>query len=183
MLDFNIISYCTRGAYEKEAQKLLQSLTKLKISLDLRVIDSLGSWQKNCLYKAIFIKGMLRAMHKPIFYVDADAIFHRAPDLCEIMGADFAVHYFRGTQLASGTLFFNNTTPAFNLLDAWIKHNARYPQAMDQENLQYVLEKSNDPNLKVYLLPAEYCKIFDMSPEVDNPIIEHFQASRRLRRE
>lgn len=179
----NIISYCTRGAYEQEAQRLVQSCRKLGLSLHLQVMDSLGSWQKNCLYKPFFIKGMLQALNKPVLYVDADAVFHRMPDLSEIICADFGVHYFRNIQLASGTLFFNNNDRAFRLLDLWIEQNRLYPQTLDQENLQAVVEKTVDLDLKVYLLPPEYCKIFDLSSDVKDPIIEHFQASRRFRHE
>lgn len=177
-----IISYCTKGPYEKEAEKLRESLDKLKLPYHIQIIDSLGSWQKNCLYKPIFIKQMLAEHKKPVLYLDADAVVRRIPLWEEFNNVDFAVHYFRGEQLASGTLFFNNTLAALNLLDAWIEQNKIKPQELDQANLQETVERPGWKNrIKIRYLPAEYCKIFDLTKNVDNPIIEHFQSSRRLK--
>jgi len=181
-MNFITVAYCTKGAYEAEVQKLRESMEKLKLPHQIRVIYSMGTWQKNCLYKPIFIKEMLQKYSKPVLYVDADAVFHKSPELFNTLSADFAVHYFRNAQLASGTLFFNNSVAAFNLLDAWIERNRNYPKDRDQDNLQRVLEKPGWKNrLRIHYLSAEYCKIFDLAPEVKDPVIEHFQASRRLR--
>jgi len=181
-MNFVTVAYCTKGGYEEEAKKLRGSLEKLGMSHQVRVIHSMGSWQKNCLYKPLFIKEMLQKYGKPVLYVDADAIFYKIPELIDTLTADFAVHYFRNAQLASGTLYFKNSVPALNLLDAWIERNRNYPKDRDQDNLQRVLEKPGWKNrIRIHYLPAEYCKIFDLAPEVKDPVIEHFQASRRLR--
>jgi hypothetical protein len=183
-MSFVTVAYCTKGGYEEEANKLRASLEKLNIQHQVRVIYSLGSWQKNCLYKPLFIREMLQKYKKPVLYVDADAVIHKPPALLDTLNADFAVHYFRNLQLASGTLYFNNSVPAINLLDAWIERNRNYPNDADQDNLQHVLEKPGWKNrIKIHYLPAEYCKIFDLMPGVNDPVIEHFQASRRLRAE
>ena len=183
-MNFITVAYCTKGGYEEEANKLRASLEKIGLPNQVRVIHSMGSWQKNCLYKPLFIKEMLQKYGKPVLYVDADAVFHRMPELFETLNADFAVHYFRNAQLASGTLYFKNSIPAFNLLDAWIERNRNYSKDRDQDNLQRVLEKPGWKNrIRIHYLPAEYCKIFDLAPEVKDPVIEHFQASRRLRAE
>jgi hypothetical protein len=183
-MKFVTVAYCTRGGYEAEASRLRESMELLNMPHQVRVIESLGTWQKNCLYKAVFIREMLEKYKKPVLYVDADAVFHKIPVLIETLEADFAVHYFRNAQLASGTLFFNYTAPALNLLDAWIDKNRHNPKDRDQDNLQRVLEKPGWTNrIRIHYLPAEYCKICDLHPEVQDPVIEHFQASRKLRQE
>jgi hypothetical protein len=181
-MKFITISYCTKGAYEALSLRLKESLEKLNIEHELKVIDTLGSWQKNCMYKAIFIKEMISKYSKPILFVDADAIFYRYPSLIETLDVDFAVHYFKDRQLASGTLYFNNSSPALDLLEAWISYNNEHPNEWDQSNLQNVVETLGwKYKLKMSYLPPEYCKIFDLTKDVQNPIIEHYQASRRLK--
>lgn len=179
---FITISYCTKGAYEELSRRLKESLEKLHLSYNIKVIDTLGSWQKNCIYKATFIKEMLQKYGRPVLFVDADAIFHRYPSLIEKLEVDFAVHYFKNRQLASGTLFFNNTVPALNLVEAWISYNNEHLTEWDQSNLQNVVDTLGWKNkVKMSYLPVEYCKIFDLTKDVQSPVIEHFQASRRLK--
>ena len=59
---------------------------------------------------------------------------------------------------------------------------------MEQWNLDTVINKmkEEDPNFTYKNLPPEYTMIFDsmrgMYPDI-NPVIEHFQASRRFRKD
>ncbi len=182
-----IAAYCTRGAYEEEARKLKASLDKLKLFYIIKPIDSLGSWQQNCLYKPTFIKETMAKFDLPVLYVDADAVFYKFPELIyNLEHADAAIHYFNNIQLASGTLFFNNTPGAKDLIDAWIERNKRHSHELEQQNLQDVIENGDwriQHKVTIFNLPAEYCKIFDLTQGVVEPVIEHFQASRRLRNE
>lgn len=179
-MKFITTSYCTKGAYEALSLKLRESIEKLNLEHEIKVVDNLGSWQKNCLYKAVFIKEMLTKYSKPVLFVDADAIFHRYPDLIETLDVDFAVHYFKNRQLASGTLYFSPA--ALGLVEAWIDYNNAHPNEWDQSNLQNVVDTLGWKNkVRMSLLPAEYCKIFDLTKDVQNPVIEHFQASRSLK--
>ena len=182
MNNFIIIAYCTPGPYAEEARNLKASLDRQRLFYEIKAIDSLGNWQKNCLYKPYFIQEMLRKFDMPVLYVDADAIFHRFPQLIYELECDFAAHYFKGTQLASGTLYFKNSIPSFNLISYWKDNCKLFPQDPDQLNLQRAVEKPEWQNrINVTYLPPEYCKIFDLTPDCNEPVIEHFQASRRLR--
>lgn len=183
-MKFKIIAYATLGGYEQESRRLKAALDWLKMSYHIKIMSSLGSWQKNCLHKPVFIQEMLKRYQQPVLYLDVDAMIYHYPALIDSLDADFAVHYFRGKQLASGTLFFNYTPAAFRLLNLWILQNAAFQKESDQNNLQHVLEKyfqSGDDWLKTVNLPEEYCKIFDLAERVKEPVIEHFPASRRLR--
>lgn len=182
MKNFVIVSFCTHGSYEEESKRLKESLCRLGLFYEIKVIESLGSWNKNCNYKPFFIKEMILKHRLPVLYVDADAVFHKFPELISKIDADFGVHYFNNIQLAGGTLYFNKTAAALTLLDNWIEKNRLNPKALDQQNLQEIIEMPCWRNrLKIFYLPVEYYKVFDLSKNVKDPVIEHFQASRRLR--
>lgn len=186
-MNFRIVSYYTRDTrYELEAKKLMESLEKLGLPFEVEVIDSLGSWQKNTQYKAVFIRKMMDKHDEDIVFLDADCVVRKHPELFETIAEkgeiDFAVHYFMGKQLASGTMYFANCPIVAALVDSWIEANEQNPNAFDQKTLQDLL-KSGWDNLRVLVLPPEYCKIFDLMADVKDPVIEHFQASRRCKEE
>lgn len=185
-MKFVIVSYYTKGTgYETEARRLRASLKALGPGLelfDIRGIENLGNWMKNTHRKASIIKEAMDHYQLPILFIDADAVVHKYPDIFDIIQEDIAVHYYMDRQLASGTVFFNNTTAAKELINAWIERNNSQPQNLEQDNLQNVVESfETQKKITIYRLPAEYCKIFDLMDEISDPVIEHFQASRRLR--
>ena len=52
----------------------------------------------------------------------------------------------------------------------------------DQKVLQYIIDQSEDLHLNIIRLPPTYCQIFDLMQDEGNPVIEQFQASRRLKK-
>lgn len=181
-----IVSYYTKGTgYETEARRLRASLKALGPGLelyDIRGIDNLGNWMKNTHRKASIIKEAMDRYQLPVLFIDADAVVHKYPDLFDIIQEDIAVHYHAGHQLNSAVIFFNKTINAENLLNAWIERNRKQPQTLEQQNLQDLIESHPwNTEISIYKLPPEYAKIFDLMPEVQDPVIELFQASRRLR--
>ncbi|MEI8350069.1 MAG: methyltransferase domain-containing protein [Candidatus Omnitrophota bacterium] len=183
MNKFIVVSYYTKNtSYQNSVERLRQSLDKLNINYHIQPIDNLGSWDKNTHYKASFILEMLdKYPDKNIVFIDADAIVHSYPDLFDVLDVDFAVHYFRGRQLASGTLFFKNNTISRELLKAWIERNNQDKTNLDQQNLQNIIEEVWKYKITIFDLPPEYCTIFDMRERIPRPIIEHFQLSREGR--
>jgi hypothetical protein len=172
--------YTVNTGYEKEVQNLLASMQGLDLSYEVWGIESLGSWQKNTQIKANFIKMMLLKYKQPVAYIDADNIFHRYPELYNIIGADFAAHYFKGTELASGVCFFNYTEATLRLVDEWIEENKNNSETWDQRTLQKIYEANIE--IIFFPLPVSYA-YFDLQEPMDNPVIEGFQASRRLKKE
>ena len=96
----------------------------------------------------------------------------------DVLDCDFACHYKNNHELLSGTLFFS--PKAVPLVDAWIEENKRTPKVWDQRTLAIVLKDFG--HLKQEVLPPAYCQIFDSMRQHGVPVIEHFQASRRLKR-
>lgn len=174
------ISYYT-DKYKNEAAKLKQSLEALGLNYHIAGIEDQGSWDANTHYKPIFIRQQIQNQ-KAVVWLDADCMVLSMPDLFFKLDCDIAFHRFKGKELLSGTVFFKNTAKTAELLNKWIDINKENPETFDQKNLDQALKSMTD--ISILELPPQYCFIFDLSkdyyPRV-NPIIEHYQASRKFR--
>lgn len=173
-------SFFSGPGYDVEARELVKTLDAFGLAHDVRELPDAGGWELNCGRKASYLLQM-RADHpgEPLVWVDADARIRRLPTLFEHLDCDFAAHWKDGTELLSGTMYFGPNDAARDLLEAWRDECAANPSEWDQKCLQRLVDGSR--RWRVSTLPAEYTAIFDagMSSE---PVIEHMQASRRLRR-
>ncbi len=179
---FVIVSFFTqRTPYELEVNKLKASLKKFGLPSWISGVPNLGSWEKNCQYKAVYIRKAMDKFEEDIVWVDADAVFQKTPVLFDELTCDIAYHYldFR-KELLSGTLYIKNNDKMRETVDRWIALN-KTNNEWDQKNLQHVVE--NDKSLDRYILPEAYCKIDRHRVQQEkNPVITHYQASRRFRR-
>jgi len=163
---------------------------------------SRGSWVHNCTMKAEVI---LDALNEGggVVWTDADARFKAFPKLFqELENYDFGCYWIpdvwnqprniqlrpwgldRGNEaLAGGTLFFNNTQIAKDLITDWRIESEANPTRWEQQSLQKVWDKYDRKGLKTFNFPQGYCRVFDapwFEPQ-NEVVIEHTQASRRLR--
>ena len=189
-----IVSYYTINTpYEHEAAKLRNSLEKLKVPYDIVGVPNLGDWQSNTRFKARFMQDMLRKhKEKSIVWVDSDAVIHSYPDLFDSYSCDVAVRWqdfrWRKNECLSGTIYLANNPQTLELCRRWEGNNiSEGPGAktFEQWNLGKAIEDMrNEGKIKDENLPPEYTMIFDsmrqMYPNII-PVIEHFQASRKLR--
>ncbi|UUZ69976.1 hypothetical protein LP416_12615 [Polaromonas sp. P2-4] len=154
-------------------------------------VPSLGSWARNCAFKAQFIQDTYLRHDRPVLWVDADAVVHDYPRLLSGAEADFAVGKISGWQFASGTVYFNRTPLGQHLLKTWVRYCQQEPEVWDQIHLDRAWEEvtATQP-LFTQWLPQSYVKIFDMPWEprfvvsegaTCRAVIEHFQASRRFK--
>jgi len=147
-------------------------------------IPDRGSWHKNTYYKPYFIRQMLNKYRgRSIVYVDADAKMRMNPVLFNNLKCDFACHFHHPRkELLSGTLYFGNTKGSHYLVKKWIEEDKLHPKThMPQKNLRAVFNREKG-NIKWKALPVEYCMIYDSRFRYEvNPIIEHFQLSRRYK--
>jgi len=173
------ISYYTEP-YRTHAEALRASLDVHGCEHDIELVDSDGSWEKNCAQKPGFIRRM-RKKHKGrrIVWLDADAIVQQKPELLsKLNGADFAAHTLAG-ELLSGTLYFAPTNRATRLVTRWNKEQAATPTEWDQRTLARALVGWKGEHAD---LPSEYCRIFDNRKQKGVvPVIRHMQASRLLK--
>ena len=183
-MSFIVTSFFTENTpYEKEAFQLLQSVLKFKMRFHIKPAPSLGTWEKNCQYKAIYILNALKMFDEDILWVDADAVFNGYPILFDEMEGDIGYHYLEHRrEILSGTLFLKNNAKVKELVEKWIEINSTN-DLWDQKNLQTAIETSD--SLVHNRLPAEYCRIYDNKHQhlTTEPVIVHYQASRRFKRQ
>lgn len=172
---WRVVAYYTRGTpYEKESKTLIASLEYFSIPYTLYSVASQGSWELNCGLKPKVLRQAF--LRHDILYLDVDAVVKREIIFPEIQ--DIGVHFFKGKELLSGTIYLKNNQNVRNLVQEWCDEQDRNPREWDQRNLQNVLKRSK---VKVTDVGPEHVKIFDKMPGVD-PIIQHNQASRRFKR-
>lgn len=176
-----VCCFHTGGAYAAEAERLRASLKKLGLNFRIDEVPSRGSWDENIWITPEYVRDVMRETDGPVLYVDADAEFHAVPVFSD--SYDLQVHYLRrGDELLNGTLWLANNDASRSVVDEWLAEKPR--GGWEQKALQRVLSRRTD--VAVNRLGPEYCFIYDTSralyPGVE-PIIEHHQASRRLKRE
>jgi hypothetical protein len=175
--------------YKSEAEGFMESLVEWAIPFRVDEVESLGSWQENTRMKPSLVRGVLREEERAVLYVDVDARFNGYPSLIggyKALGVDVS-YYHRNegdnfvNESLSGTVFVNNTTKGLRFMDKWVELCDVNPTKWDQVHLDEAVRGSRACFRE--LLP-EYCTIFDSLINRDPgfyPVIEHFQASRRLR--
>lgn len=181
--------YTTDTGYEREVENLVASLDKWKLQYDIEPITSFGNWRENSNYCSVLVQKMLKKYpDDDILKVDADAVFQRFPDLFlqDDFVADVAAHianfHWHPNELLGGTIFFRNTPIVKWLVDFWTYEcMVNSPAKRNPDLLKEILDQKKF-NVIFSELPPEYCKIFDIMKDIENPVIEHFQASRRFKR-
>ena len=188
------ISFYTQGTlYKDYALRLQESMKKHGLQHMILPVKDTGSWSKNSHKKARIILGIMNEATKHVYFpgfvwVDCDAVIHSPPilfnEICEQgfdVGAHFRNWHHAKNELLSGTLYFANNAKARNLIRNWMAFNKSNPGIWEQRNLWRALASTD--NIKLYKLPIEYCCIFDdENRKKIDPVIEHFQASRKARR-
>ena len=190
-----VISFYTENTpYQLEAMSLIASCNELGIEAEIEGLPSEGSWERNCAIKPFYIRKKLMEKKRPVFWVDADAIFKKKPDFSFLKGSDISFREMkrfsqdRRLKYASGSLFLNYTPRTLEFVDKWCDHcqgkidREEKLELADQIALIELIESGQ--LLKICPLPIPYCKVFDLDAlevDVEHIVIEHFQASRRYR--
>ncbi|MCH9612206.1 MAG: hypothetical protein S4CHLAM102_06910 [Chlamydiia bacterium] len=183
---FLLVSYYTKKTYyEKEAQDLIASCEKFGIDYHIEGIDSLGNWNRNCLYKATFILNQLEKAKRPIVWTDADSILCSYPTLFDQFPCDIAarmpetLHPDDPGKVRSGTLYINYTEQAISLVKEWVKMCSESDET-DQICLKKTL-LAHGEGVRFYPLPATYCMIHQQNVDdlpSNDVVFLHTQASR-----
>ena len=191
-----VVSFYTVGTlYQLEVLNLIQSCQGFDIEHQIEGIDSQGSWELNCAQKPFFIQDKLRSLQRPIFWVDADAVFLQKPSFDEYAECDLAVRFMDRFshdprfRLNAAAIYINYTPQALSVVEKWcslcrdiLDKRNRSLEFLDQISLLEVLDKATD--VQVLPLPISYCKVFDLDAaevEPQDVVIEQRQASRRFR--
>jgi len=182
-MSYIIVAYYTENSdYAVEAERLRINLQYFELPHDIVAVPSQGSWQQNTQYKAFFLQEMMQKHYpKNLVYLDVDARVVRYPRIFDTLTGDLGLAYHNRWELLTGTMYLANNDCVQQLIDRWQFSNQMLPAFWDQEVLEWVINQSSDLNLRITKLPLAYCKIFDTIEHVTNPVIEHYQASRRLK--
>ena len=180
--------YTFNTEYEKIVGRLKASLKRFDLDYYIEGIHTQGSWRKNSNYCAKLIQDCFyKFPERTLLRVDADAVIQKSPDLFteEQFDADIAAcvydFSYRKNEFLGGTMFFNNTSRVRIIVNEWsqLACGDRFNER-NGDLLQELIEKYSDV-IKFVSLPPSYCKIFDRMDDAGDPVIEHFQASRRNR--
>jgi len=189
-----VISYYTLDTpYEKEVENLQASCKAWGIDAHIEGVKNRGSWERNCAIKPFFILNKWMQFQRPLFFVDADAVFCKSPDFTSFFSYDFSVMHLKTEdkhfKIRASSLFVNATALARKLLEDWCTETKNVVERekdatpfLDQSSLCEVLEKNTEA--KIYNMPLSYCKVFDVDFETVAPgelVIQQFQASRRFK--
>lgn len=179
-----VSSYTSGTAYEQDAARLIESCDALGLEHDVREVPPQPTWEAACAKKASFIAERMREHDRPVLWVDADAVMRGVPELLRKPGVDTAFCVYRGEKFASGTVYFAPTPMGELLLGEWCARCEAEPDVWDQVHLELAWERvSREHPLSTMWLPERYLKIFDDErTTIGEPVIEQFQASRRLLR-
>jgi hypothetical protein len=128
-----------------------------------------------------------------IVFIDADGVVRKYPVLFDELTAsgayDIAASFHQymnrksgdSDELLSGTLWIKNSRGGREIIQRWHDVGVHRPNIRHQKCLRLALDELGRMD-KLYRMPFEYTYIFDYRyKEQRAPVIEHFQASRRLR--
>jgi hypothetical protein len=183
-----VVSFYTKDTpYAEEVQNLIESCEKYKVNYSIEEVENLGKWEWNCGQKPKIIQNALKNFpNENLFYVDADAVFKREPNWSHFEDLQYpAFAWFKWqsaegevTELLSGSIYIPNNEFSDLMIRAWCALQEQNKEMWDQRVLQHLVTKHDLPS---YQLPLEWCKVADYMKSVDNPYIEHYQASRRFK--
>lgn len=177
------VSFAT-PKYEPMMMILANTAAGFGLETHFEAVKDRGGWRVNQAIKPEFMQWMQREYPaERLVWVDADAEFIQYPELFFTLpdDVDIAVHYRKGAELLSGTVYLGPTNNARRIVNNWVQWQKASPGTWDQKTLQQVLQ-GGDYN--VHRLPPEYTFIHDTfrrdHPGLE-PVIEHHQASRENR--
>ncbi len=192
-MSVKIVAYTTNQKYKEESERLRLSLEALELEHEILHLDqpALGWKEAVCMKPKFIADQMLRNLNYDILYTDADSAVNSVPLWSTFTNADFAYHKFQRTmhhlpEMLTGTLFFKNSAKVRAFVQEWGRITPHYKDTMtpDQDSMKaaYLLWQHH---LEVVDFGPAHCFVFDEFrthyPDV-RPIVEHFQASRRLRK-
>lgn len=159
--------------YSKMAENMKTNMKKMGLSFHVEHLDFKGvfSYQDCINYKPIFIKKMLKLFKGPVVYIDIDMRIHAKPVLFTDTDGfyDFMAFNWNADQRVSsifdwltletsgGLMYFNNTKPALDLLDAWESVMKSNRNRADDRGLSMAFSKTDSVHaLRFYWFPLEY---------------------------
>lgn len=152
---YTLISFYTQNwQYPAKAERLRQACQKLGIDCLIEELPDAGNWTANTRLKSKFVYDKLIELQRPVVWVDADCVLHKAPEVdltCDIG----AVKKAQPNPLVwyVSILFFNYTSKGIEFARRW----AQYPlKSTDHAAFEKVWREGFDG--KVQEFSRHYCE-------------------------
>ena len=188
--------YTLNTGYQREKDRLKNTARRFGYEVDFYEQEDNGSWRRNIHDRIRILRHFLNKYDDDILYIDCDAEMVQYPILFDnwdkgdlgivkisrekYFGGDWKQHWKEKYEYLGGTMYFKNNQRTRALLDLWEKLDIPMETPLSQMTLHPAIERLKaDGKLTVYELPPQYTQIFDIMAENGEPVIEHFQASRR----
>lgn len=163
---------------------MVKSVERFDFKSNVMEIEKINNnWLDTIYWRPEFILLVLWKYKQDVVWLDCDATMERYPDLFDNFKDDFGIHVhdfrWRKNEYLGGTMYFAHNERSMGFLTKWIKFNKAQPKdSLSQWAIPKVIKQC--PELKVQILPESYCNIFDHI-NCQNPVITHWQASRKFR--
>lgn len=181
-----IVSYYTLDPiYEPAAERLKASLDRFGLEYRIEGMERFGGYHDHCFIKAGFLRRMLDAYRRPVFWTDADNEFLQFPEMLGGINTDIGLaRFFRWDRELSTTVMYLDDKPVVrDLLSDWDRANREncITWTADQLNFHRVVQDYLSKRLmSITLLPWSYYQSVD-SEVKETPVIWQHQASREGR--
>jgi len=178
-----VLTFYTEGTgYEALAFGQELNIAEYNLNYTAVGIPDQGTWEANCAAKPFVILHQLETCTDDVFFIDVDARFASEPtefhDL-EHSDCEFVYPTWEKTgEVLSGSIYIQNCQNSIDFMKYWCSKQT--DKLWDQHVMSACLEDYTG-DLHTGELPMEYCTIFDSMPEITNPVIIHYQASRNLK--
>ena len=169
--------------YLPQILSLKASLEKVGINHYFKRYERGPTWEQTTRLKPVFVQHALQKFsNKSVLYLDADAVVRRPLVFFDTVETDMAIlfHHVKASghnylRISAGTVFIRNTEGGQKFARLW-KEAEQYCGRLTLDEDMIYMAFSDMAGVSITVLPPSYVKIFDKPGE--EPVIEHFQASR-----
>lgn len=141
------VTFHTGGKYGPMAELLAKSARRVGLTLDIAVLNDLGTWVANVNRKAWCILRAMQSFGQDILWVDVDSEFLDFPS--DIFRMDAASDpapdarmFYHGGFLWGSTMLFRNSPMGRDLVEQWAAQCELTPQYSSDSNLAEVIRRN-----------------------------------------
>jgi len=169
-----IVSCYPRHSGATDARRITQSLKALNLDHIVEPIDNGTPDRLTSGQKIQFILDIWSKANRPVLWIHPDAVVARPISMLESIACDFAVHKWRGWEMATRTLYFGQSAAAGTLLRTWQTLTKMYPQLWEGNLLDqaWSLVASQRPFRTIWL-PRCYHGLIDELSFKPDTVIAH----------
>jgi hypothetical protein len=169
-----IVSCYPRHSETTDIGRVTRSLRALNLDHVVEPIDNGTPDRMTSGQKIQFILDIWSKAGRPVLWIHPDAVVARPISMLESLACDFAVHRWRGWEMATRTLYFGQSAAAGTVLRTWKRLTEMYPHLWEGSVLDqtWSLVASQTP-LRTVWLPRSYHGLIDEISFGQDTVIAH----------